>query len=303
MAEIRGDEPGEDKDLRSVLVDTILNLEQLEPCLYRSVHHWKTLTKRLYGGQVIGQSLVAASNTVSPHLHVHSLHCYFLRFGSTKEPVLYKVNPIRDGKSFATRSVQASQDGQVIFTMMTSFHKNEESPFKHQHSMPSVPKPDALMSDQELIDKYIKPSPLPDQVKTLFQKQLSREITMEFRRIDPVRLLMRASTEPQMKIWVKAKGNIGEDMRMHQCVAAYISDYFLALTATLPFRNIGIGQLASLDHSMWFHSPFRTDQWMLYDCESPRTGSARGLSSGRLWSEDGTLVATVAQEAVLRPKL
>ncbi|XP_072013387.1 acyl-coenzyme A thioesterase 8-like [Amphiura filiformis] len=289
--------------LRSVLVDTILNLEELEPGLYRAIHHWKTLTGRLYGGQVVGQALVAASHTVSPQLHVHSLHCYFLKFGTRKHPVLYKVHNVRDGKSFSTRSVQASQDGVAIFTMMASFHITEESPFQHQYSMPHVPKPHELKSDRELVDTYVKHAPISSQMKAMVEKQLTREIDVEFRRIDPMRLFMRSPTEPQMRIWVKAKDKIGEDMRMHQCVAAYLSDYFLAMSQTLPFRHIKLGQIASLDHSIWFHCPFRTDEWMLYECESPRTGAARGISLGRLWQEDGKLVATVAQEAVLRPQL
>lgn len=289
------------QDLRSVLVTSVLNLEPLEKDLFRGSHHWVPVTKRLFGGQIVGQALVAAASSVPEEENVHSLHCYFVRAGDPDIPVLYQVERTRDGRSFSVRSVKAIQHGVPILTCQTSFHRNQESPLKHQYTMPTVPFPEDLLSRQELIHKYLKNPKLVEKHRQGLTKILAQDVPIEIKPVNPPDMYEREPQEPRQMFWVRAKGVIGPgDMKLHCCVAAYISDYSFLGTAALPHLNLRMAFMASLDHSMWFHAPFRADDWMLYECESHWAGNSRGLVHGRLWRRDGVLAVTCAQEGVFR---
>ncbi|MCI4390365.1 hypothetical protein PGIGA_G00121690 [Pangasianodon gigas] len=290
-------------DLRSVLVTSVLNLEKLDIDLYRGKHHWVPRTRRLFGGQIVGQALVAAAKSVSDDLYAHSLHCYFVRAGDPKVPVLYQVERIRDGRSFCVRSVKAIQHGQPILICQASFHKLQPSPLEHQFTMPSVPPPDALLTVEELIQQYLSDPNVADNTKQGLNKILADEVPIEVKPVNPPDTYTRVPMEPKKLFWVRSKGHIGEaDMKLHCCVAAYVSDYSFLGTTMMPYPQYRTQFLASLDHTMWFHNKFRADQWMLYECESPWAGGSRGLVQGRLWRQDGVLAASCAQEGVLRVK-
>ncbi|MCJ8744597.1 hypothetical protein PDJAM_G00120480 [Pangasius djambal] len=290
-------------DLRSVLVTSVLNLEKLDTDLYRGKHHWVPRSQRLFGGQIVGQALVAAAKSVSDDLYAHSLHCYFVRAGDPKVPVLYQVERTRDGRSFCVRSVKAIQHGQPILICQASFHKLQPSPLEHQFTMPSVPPPDALLTVEELIQQYLSDPNVAENTKQGLNKILADEVPIEVKPVNPPDTYKRVPMEPKALFWVRSKGHIGEaDMKLHCCVAAYVSDYSFLSTTLLPYPQYRTQFLASLDHTMWFHNKFRADEWMLYECESPWAGGSRGLVQGRLWRQDGVLAASCAQEGVLRVK-
>ncbi|XP_068119355.1 acyl-coenzyme A thioesterase 8 [Hyperolius riggenbachi] len=287
------------QDLRSVLVTSVLNLEPLDKDLFRGSHHWVPFSKRLFGGQIVGQALVAAASSVTEEKHAHSLHCYFVRAGDPSVPVLYQVDRTRDGRSFSARSVKAIQHGVPILTCQASFHCLQESPLKHQFTMPKVPEPKELLTREELIHKYLKDPSLVEKYRLGLHKILAQDIPIEIKPINPPDVFSRTPLEPRQMFWVRAKGYIGPgDMRLHYCVAAYISDYSFLETALLPHRQLRMYFTTSLDHSMWFHAQFRADEWMLYQCESHWAGNSRGLVHGCLWRRDGTLAVTIAQEGL-----
>ncbi|KAG7478088.1 hypothetical protein MATL_G00076600 [Megalops atlanticus] len=288
-------------DLRSVLVTSVLNLEKLDTDLYRGKHHWVPRTQRLFGGQIVGQALVAAAKSVSENVFAHSLHCYFVRAGDPKVPVLYQVDRTRDGRSFSVRSVKAIQHGQPILICQASFHMQQPSPLQHQFSMPTVPPPEDLLTVEELIQQYLSNPNLAENAKQGLNKLLADEVPIEIKPVNPPDFSRRVAMEPKKLFWVRARGHIGEgNMKLHCCVAAYVSDYSFLGTALLPYPNHRAQFSASLDHAMWFHSTFRADHWMLYECESPWAGGSRGLVQGQLWRQDGVLAASCAQEGVLR---
>ncbi|XP_064321679.1 acyl-coenzyme A thioesterase 8 [Phalacrocorax carbo] len=288
-------------DLRSVLITSVLNLERLDLDLFRGRHHWVPATQRLFGGQIVGQALVAAARAVSRHEQVHSLHCYFVRAGDPKVPVLYKVERTRTGKSFSVRSVKAIQHGKPIFTCQASFQLSQESPVQHQFTMPAVPPPEELLTQEELIQKFLQNPNLAEKYKKHLNKIQAEDVPIDIKPVNPPDIFCSEPQEPKQLLWVRARGYIGEtDMKVHCCVAAYISDYAFLGTALLRHRQYHIKFMASLDHSMWFHAPFRADHWMLYECESPWAGGCRGLVQGRLWRRDGVLAVTCAQEGVFR---
>ncbi|XP_065778155.1 acyl-coenzyme A thioesterase 8 isoform X1 [Muntiacus reevesi] len=327
-----GDPPG---DLRSVLVTSVLNLEPLDEDLYRGRHYWVPSTQRLFGGQIVGQALVAAAKSVSEDVHVHSLHCYFVRKGEleekrvlscpvTTEPKRKKdsflardqpvenhrlleaqqVEQTRTGASFSVRFVKAVQHGRPIFICQASFQKAQPSPMQHQFSMPAVPPPEELLSHEALIDQYLRDPQLQEKYRVGLNQIAAQEVPIEIRVVNPPTPGQLKEMEPRQMFWVRAQGYIGEgDMKMHCCVAAYISDYAFLGTAVLPHHwQYEVDFMVSLDHSMWFHAPFRADHWMLYECESPWAGGSRGLVHGRLWRQDGVLAVSCAQEGVIRVK-
>ncbi|XP_021011058.1 acyl-coenzyme A thioesterase 8 isoform X2 [Mus caroli] len=297
----RGDLSG---DLRSVLVTSVLNLEPLDEDLYRGRHYWVPTSQRLFGGQIMGQALVAAAKSVSEDVHVHSLHCYFVRAGDPKVPVLYHVERTRTGASFSVRAVKAVQHGKAIFICQASFQQMQPSPLQHQFSMPSVPPPEELLDHEALIDQYLRDPNLHKKYRVGLNRVAALEVPIEIKVVNPPTLTQLQALEPKQMFWVRARGYIGEgDIKMHCCVAAYISDYAFLGTALLPHQSkYKVNFMASLDHSMWFHAPFRADHWMLYECESPWAGGSRGLVHGRLWRRDGVLAVTCAQEGVIRLK-
>ena len=273
----------------------LLDLEEIDNNHFRATspnEGWQ----RVYGGQVLGQALVAASRTVPEDRSAHSLHGYFLRPGDTRVPILYTVDRIRDGKSFTTRRVVAVQHGRAIFNMSISFQVAEEG-FSHQLPMPECPHPDTLRSEDELRAEWA--SKLPEE----FHESFNRERPIEVRPINPMNMFEPEKRPPHQMCWMKSRDRLPDDPRLHQCVLAYLSDWSLLDTATLPhavsFTQDNL-QMASLDHAMWFHRPFRADEWLLYVQDSPSAGGARGLNRGLIYSQSGELVASAAQEGLIR---
>ncbi len=276
------------------LID-LLDLEEIEQNYYRAVspsEGWQ----RVYGGQVIGQALVAASRTVPEERHAHSLHGYFLRPGDTTIPILYTVDRIRDGRSFTTRRVVAIQHGRPIFNMSISFQVAEEG-FSHQFDMPQAPRPESLPDERELRAEWASRLP-PEQAQSF-----GRDRPIDVRPIDPVDIFRPEARPPRQMCWMKSRDPLPDDDRLHQCVLAYLSDWSLLDTATLPHAVSFLQddmQMASLDHAMWFHRPFRADQWLLFVQDSPSASGARGLNRGLVYTRDGMLVASAAQEGLIR---
>ncbi|NVK33391.1 MAG: acyl-CoA thioesterase II [Rhodobacteraceae bacterium] len=273
----------------------ILDLEQLEQNLFRG-HSIDSVLKRIYGGQVIAQALKAAMGTVEEDRGVHSLHCYFLRPGDPTIPVIYDVERIRDGGSFTTRRVVAIQHGRPIFSMSASFHIHEES-FDHQVDRPDVTMPEDLPSEEALKSKYL--STAPSHIKRYWQ----RERPIEIRPVDLHAFMVDDKRQPYQSAWIKTYSPLPDDRNTHECILAYASDLVLLQTALLPHATSVFSdevQAASLDHSIWFHRPFRADDWLLYEIDSPSASGARGFSRGSFYNREGQLVASTAQEGLLR---
>jgi acyl-CoA thioesterase-2 len=272
----------------------VLNIEQLEVNLFRGrspQDGWQ----RVFGGQVIGQALVAAARTVEGRTP-HSLHAYFLIGGDPKVPIIYEVDRIRDGKSFTTRRVVAIQHGQAIFTLMVSFH-NDEPGLEHQAPMPEVPPPEDLPSEAQ-IRATVLPS-MPEAVQRYYRS----ERPIELRPVEYGRYLGKKSESGKFNVWIRATGKLPDDPAIHQCVLAYASDMSLLDAALVPhgrslFEKEFMG--ASLDHALWLHRPFRADDWLLYAQESPSMTGSRGFARGLIFRRDGALVASVAQEGLVR---
>ena len=272
----------------------ILDLEELERNVFRGLSP-QVGWQRVFGGQVIGQALVAAARTVTGR-PVHSLHCYFLRPGDPTIPILYEVDRIRDGKSFATRRVVAIQHGEAIFTMAASF-QIEEPGLDHQIEMPDVLPPEKLPSEADLKEAYLHNA--PEAVRKYWQ----RPRPIELRPVDLRHYISREPLEPSQFVWVRATHKLPDDPDIHRCVLAYASDMTLLDTSLFAHgRSIFDQDLqpASLDHAMWFHRPFRADEWLLYAEDSPSASGARGFTRGSLFTRDGRLVASVAQEGLIR---
>jgi acyl-CoA thioesterase II len=277
---------------------SILDLEQLEVNLFRG-RSPQTNWQRVFGGQVIGQALVAACRTVDTNGRPpHSLHAYFLLAGDPKVPIIYEVDRIRDGKSFTTRRVVAIQHGQAIFTMAASFHRDEQG-LAHQAKMPDVPKPEELPGEAEIKQRVL---PLmPDLVRRYFE----RERPIELRPVEFGRYLGKTYEDGRFHVWIRATGALPDEPAIHQCVLAYASDMTLLDAALIPHGRTVFEKsimAASLDHALWFHRPFRADEWLLYAQDSPSLSGARGFARGLIFARDGTLVASVAQEGLLRER-
>jgi acyl-CoA thioesterase II len=248
---------------------------------------------------VIAQALVAACRTVdAAGRPPHSLHAYFLLGGDPKAPIVYDVDRIRDGKSFTTRRVVAIQHGQAIFTMAVSFHRDEPG-MSHQAQMPDVPKPEQLPSDADIRARVLPT--LPASV----QRYYERERPIEWRPVEFERYLGKQLTDGRFHVWMRASGRLPDDPAIHQCVLAYASDMMLLDSALIPNgRTVFEPSImaASLDHALWFHRPFRADDWLLYAHDSPNLSGARGFARGLIFAHDGTLVASVVQEGLLRER-
>ncbi len=274
----------------------LLDLEQIEINMFRGVspdEGWQ----RVYGGQVLGQALVAASRTVEEGTRTaHSLHGYFLRPGDTTIPILYTVDRIRDGRSFTTRRVIAVQKGRAIFSMSVSFQVAETG-LEHQFKVPEVPGPLECQSEKELHEKFASDIPAE------FQARVERPRPIEMRFVEPWNEYNPAPMDPEQHVWMKAVDAMPDDVRLHQCLLAYASDMTLLDTSYRP-HGIGWGnsnfQVSSLDHAMWFHKPVKMDDWLLYHQDSPFSGGARGFSRGTFFNSSGDLVASVAQEGLIR---
>jgi acyl-CoA thioesterase-2 len=275
-----------------------LDLEVLEVNLFRG-RSPQVSWQRVFGGQVVGQALVAACRTVDVAARPpHSLHAYFLLPGDPKVPIIYQVARIRDGKSFTTRRVIAIQHGQEIFTMAVSFHRDEPG-MAHQAKMPDVPKPEELPTEAEIKERVLPM--MPDPVRRYYE----RERPIELRPVEYGRYLGKVYPDGKFHVWIRATGRLPDEPAIHQCVLAYASDMTLLDSALIPhgrsvFEKSIMG--ASLDHALWLHRPFRADEWLLYAQDSPNLAGSRGFSRGLIFAADGTLVASVAQEGLLRER-
>ncbi len=273
----------------------ILDLEPLEHNLFRG-RSPKTGWQRVFGGQVIGQALVAAQRTVGPERHVHSLHGYFMLGGDPKVPIIYEVDRIRDGGSFTTRRVVAIQHGQAIFSMSASFQKEEDG-LDYQAAMPVQPDPETLFSEKQLKEQFMHRAP------EHMRKYWERERPIELRATTLEHYISNKPLAAEQYVWIRATAEIPMNRPLQAAVLAYASDMTLLDTSLFPHgrkifdRDM---QVASLDHSMWFHRPIDINQWILFAQDSPSSSGARGLTRGGLYTGDGVLVASVAQEGLIR---
>jgi acyl-CoA thioesterase-2 len=272
----------------------LLDLEPIEFNIYRG-HNRDIGSGRVFGGQVMAQALVAAQRTLEEERVVHSVHGYFILPGDLKAPIVYFVDRLRDGKSFTTRRVTAIQHGRAVFNMSASFHRAEEG-FEHQIPMPDVPPPEALTSELEHIRQ--KAHHIPETLREV----LTQDRPIDFRVVD-TDPFDRTPRPPHRCMWLRTVGPMPDATLDHQAVLAYASDYGLLATAVQPhgltIRSPEL-QAASLDHAVWFHRPFRIDEWLLYAMDSPAASGARGFTRGSVFTRDGKLVASTAQEGLLR---
>jgi acyl-CoA thioesterase-2 len=273
-----------------------LSLERIEENLFRGQSQdlgWGTV----FGGQVLGQALSACAQTVPKERAVHSLHAYFLRPGDVKKPIVYEVDRIRDGGTFTTRRVVAIQSGEAIFNLAASFQLAEEG-FDHADAMPDAPPPEACKTDQERAQKLLERLPPAMQERALGERPF------ETRAADPEDDLFFPAPQPADRmLWIRATGKLPDDPALHAYLLAYVSDHGFVSTALKPhgvtWFTPGM-QVASLDHVMWFHRPFRVDEWLLYAIDSPSAHGGRGFARGRIFRQDGTLVVSTAQEGLMR---
>lgn len=276
---------------------SILDLEQIEVDLFRGIQPSASTLQRVFGGQVAAQALRAACHSVPGDRFVHSLHSYFLRGGDTSVPIVYDVERIRDGGSFSTRRVTARQHGRSIFYLTASFHL-EEAGFDHQDELPEVPGPEDCPDLAEVMGT------VSSRAADTWRQEWS---ALEVRYVGDTRpggTLERAGHPARSRLWFRVHGELPDDRVLNTCVLAYASDLTLLSSAVIP-HGVLLGspsvQAASLDHAVWFHRPVRADQWMLYDQVSPSASGARGFATAGIFTEGGTLVASAAQEGLIRP--
>ncbi len=276
----------------------LLDLEPLETNLFRGLSRgWGG--RGVFGGQVIGQALVAAERTVEGRAP-HSAHAYFLLHGDASAPIVYQVERIRDGRSFSARRVQAIQHGRPIFSMIASFQAPEAG-FDHMVAMPDVPSPEALATAAELKERWL--SQAPQSQRGFVEHAFRTPAGIEYRRVEAGSPLAPASREPRAAFWLRCVDRIPDDPQLHRCLLAYASDWGLLGTALRPHGKRWWYEgmfIASIDHALWFHRPARVDEWLLYVIDSPSAQMARGFARGLVYDRSGQLVASVAQEGVLR---
>ena len=276
----------------------LLALERIEENLFRGQSQdlgWGTV----FGGQVLGQALSAAVQTVPKERHVHSLHAYFLRPGDVSKPIVYDVDRIRDGTSFTTRRVVAIQSGHAIFNLACSFQKPEDG-FEHQDVMPEAPSPESLPTEQQRLTPFL------DRLPEFMRERAVAGRPFELRPTDAINDPFNPEPRPPGRmVWMRTVGKLADDLGLHRYLLAYASDYSFVTTSLLPhavsWLTAGL-QIASLDHVMWFHQPFRVDEWLLHVIDSPKAHGARGLVRGRVFTQDGRLVASTAQEGLIRKR-
>ncbi len=274
----------------------LLQMESIEENLFRAQNGPGT---HVFGGQVLGQAIVAASRTTPPDRSLHSIHGYFLRRGDHARPILFEVDRIRDGRSFTTRRVVGVQHGRAIFNMAGSF-QIDEGGLEHQDPMPDVPAPEDLESDWDYYQRLAKKDPT-------IERFAFRFAAIDSRQCEGIYMIPRhgKAEQPSKNTWMRIKGELPDDRSVHLSLLAYMSDMDFMSTSMLPHRESLGGftiQGASLDHAMWFHRPFRADDWLLFSKESPTACGARGFVRGRFFDRDGNLVCSAAQECLIRPR-
>ena len=273
---------------------TLLKLERIEDNIYRGDSR-DIGSPQVFGGQVLGQALSAAQHTVDDRV-AHSLHAYFLRRGDMNAPIIYDVDRARDGGSFSNRRVVAIQHGRPILNMAASFQNPEEG-LEHYAEMPEVPRP------EDLKDLIAAAADISDKIPIKLRRFMTKERPFEFRPVDPLNFDARQKLPALKHVWIRAVDTLPEDRALHQNLLAYVSDFELLATSTLPhglsFKR-GNLIMASLDHALWFHRKFRMDQWLLYSMDSPSASGARGFARGQLFTVDGELVASTSQEGLVR---
>lgn len=295
MCQFIAEESGTMSSVMQELLD-ILDLERLEHNLFRG-RSPQTGWQRVFGGQVISQALVAAQRTVEEDRHVHSLHCYFMLGGDPSVPIIYQVDRLRDGGSFTTRRVTAIQHGRAIFSLECSFHVDEEGP-EHQIPMPhDVPPPEDLKTQFELLQEI--GAQIPENVRRFW----ARERPLEIKPVNIEHYTTRDKLPPRQNVWVRMTGDVPDERELQAAILAYLSDMTLLDTSNFAHGRMGFDpeiQMASLDHAMWFHRRHMLDDWLLYAQDSPNSIGSRGFSRGALYSRDGRLIASVAQEGLVR---
>ncbi|CFR14202.1 acyl-CoA thioesterase II [Yersinia frederiksenii] len=273
----------------------LLHLEKIEEGIFRGQSEDLGL-RQVFGGQVVGQAIYAAKQTVPVDRIVHSFHSYFLRPGDSSKPIIYDVETLRDGTSFSARRISAIQNGKPIFYMTASF-QSQEGGFEHQNTMPNVPQPDGLMSETDIARQFAHL--IPEKVR---EKFIGNQ-PIEMRPVKFHNPLQGSVEEPNRYVWFRANGEMPDDFRVHQYLLGYASDFNFLPTALQPhgigFLEPGV-QIATIDHSMWFHRPFRLDDWLLYAVESTSASGARGFVRGQIYNQQGVLVASTVQEGVIR---
>lgn len=287
---------------RCARLTSILDVEPVEADVFRGFSPKTTIDfKRVFGGQVIAQALAASCRTVEGRAP-HSLHCYFILPGDPSIPIIYEVARLNDGRSFSTRRITAQQNDQVIFSMIASFHIDEEGVFDHQDKMPDVPGPDEL---QPFDLKGPGGEKLLSEMPNVIRRFYESERPVELRAVEFNRYLGEKIPDGHVHLWVRTTERLSDDPLVHQCALAYISDFALIDSAMARYgRTVFENKImaASLDHAMWFHRPFRADEWLLYSQESPNARGGLGLARGLFYKQDGTLVASVAQEGSIRER-
>ncbi len=273
----------------------LLELEKIEEGIYRGQSEDLGL-RQVFGGQVVGQALYAAKQSVPVDRNIHSFHSYFLRPGDSNQPIIYDVENLRDGNSFSARRIKAVQHGKPIFFMTASFQTHEEG-FEHQNVMPQVPAPETLISESDIARQ------MAHLIPEAAREKFTSEKPLEMRPVVFHNPLKGKVEKPERYVWFKANGEMPDDLRIHQYLLGYASDFNFLPTALQPhgkgFLEPGM-QVATIDHSMWFHRPFRLDDWLLYAVESPSASGARGFVRGQFYNRKGELIASTVQEGVIR---
>jgi acyl-CoA thioesterase II len=282
-----------------------LGLEVLDRDLFRSKVLWTPQHARgTFGGQIIAHCVEAATKTIPADLSVHSMHSNFLMAGNSSQPMYYRVRRLRDGASFATRYVMASQDGKAVFVSTLSFHKKEKPGIQHQPSMPKTLSPDEALLERDVFADILQQTEIAPSFKENLRRKMPDEKLMAIRYCSRGTLKKPLQSSTPQYAWMKSAKLSGDSNITHVTLAAFMSDFTLALAPLVPhgFPNVNTRMMVSLDHSIYFHAPFRVDEWFLYETWSSWADDNRGLCNGRIWSSDGRLAMTIQQEALIRMK-
>ena len=282
--------------MSDVKLESLFQMEKIEQGLYRG-QSWDLGFRALFGGQVLGQSIAAAYKTVEEDRIIHSLHSYFLLPGDAQLPVIYDIENVRDGRSFSARRVKAIQNGRTIFDMTASFQKQQPG-LSHQYAdMSTVPSPDDVAPDIRFYEDNF------DKLSKSMQESLIYHRPVDVRTVGPANAYSSKKSEPKRSIWIKGRDQLDGPLQLHQASLAYASDFHFLSTALQP-HGLAVQDksliMATIDHAIWFHKPFRFDDWLLYDMESPFSGGGRGLVQGKVFDKHGALVATTVQEGLMR---